>query len=215
MTTSVDNGSSGIVYILTNPSMPGHIKIGYTGGDSSADVQQRMRELDKTGVPRPFECEYAAIVDDARTVEAALHVAFGDRRIRPTREFFEGVEVHRVQAVLRLMARRDVTPGSTPEVDNHGDEVPVKPPIRSPFTFPMVKIPVGAVLTFKRDESISCTVSDDRHVNYNGAITSLSPLSMKLLGYSTTPAGPDYWLYEDETLNERRRRLETEEMDDN
>ena len=213
MATVDGNGTRGIVYILTNPSMPDQIKIGYTSGSSEKSLQNRMRQLDGTSVPRPFECEYAAVVADAPTVEKALHTAFGDRRIRSSREFFENVEVYRVQAVLKLLAEHEVTPGVTPEINDAGEVVVVKPPKRPVLTFPMVQVPTGAVLMFKRDESITCIVSDDRHVTYNGETTSLSALSMKLLGSSTTPRGPDYWLYDEETLTERRRRLEDEAAD--
>jgi len=43
----------GIVYVLTNPTMPGLVKIGKTSRDS---VMARLSELYTTGVPLPFEC---------------------------------------------------------------------------------------------------------------------------------------------------------------
>ena len=46
-----------IVYVLTNPAMPGMVKIGMT---DRPDVQRRMSELYSTGVPLPFECVIAA-----------------------------------------------------------------------------------------------------------------------------------------------------------
>ena len=45
-----------IVYVLTNPAMPGIVKIGMTERE---DVQRRMTELYSTGVPLPFECVIA------------------------------------------------------------------------------------------------------------------------------------------------------------
>ena len=45
-----------IVYVLTNPVMPGFVKIGMTDG---SDVQARMNSLYTTGVPFPFECAIA------------------------------------------------------------------------------------------------------------------------------------------------------------
>ena len=61
-----------IVYVLTNPAMPGLVKIGMTDKD---DVQQRMNQLFSTGVPFPFECVIAREIDDhnAGDVENALH----------------------------------------------------------------------------------------------------------------------------------------------
>lgn len=52
----------GIVYIATNPAMVGYVKIGRT--DNSAD--QRIKELDGTNVPFPFECGYAVEVEDPK-----------------------------------------------------------------------------------------------------------------------------------------------------
>ena len=209
-TPTPNNDKRGIVYVLSNPSMPEQIKIGRTDGKSAEDVAKRIDGLDNTSVPRPFVCEYAAVVDDARKVEGKLHTAFGDKRIRKNREFFEGLEIHRVQAVLELIAIEDVTPRyEHPDVDAEGEHV--KPPRRSPFRFDMARIEPGTILRFVKDETVTCTVLNDRQVSYEGGNpTALSPLTQKLLSYSTTPAGPDYWMYEGETLTERRRRLELE-----
>lgn len=98
-----------IVYVLTNPAMPGIVKIGMTERD---DVQPRMSELYSTGVPLPFECVIARQLDDvdAARVENALHTAFDPNRINPSREFFE-IEPEQVEALLQVMPGRDVTPG--------------------------------------------------------------------------------------------------------
>lgn len=75
----------GIVYVLVNQAMPGLIKIGQTADN----IETCMRQLDTSGVPLPFECSYAAEVNDANRVERALHEAFEDQRVRRNREFFE------------------------------------------------------------------------------------------------------------------------------
>ncbi len=46
----------GVVYVLTNPAMPGLTKIGQT---TQEDIAARMSQLYSTGVPVPFECRYA------------------------------------------------------------------------------------------------------------------------------------------------------------
>ena len=76
--------NEGIVYVLTNPAMPGIVKIGRTG----RAVEARLADLYSTGVPLPFECEYAAKVKDQNEVVSAFHLAFGPYRINPKREFF-------------------------------------------------------------------------------------------------------------------------------
>lgn len=77
----------GIVYVLTNPAMPGLVKIGMTTRDN---LDTRMRELYGTGVPVPFECAYACKVktSDCSKIEKALHIAFAPNRINANREFF-------------------------------------------------------------------------------------------------------------------------------
>ena len=97
-----------IVYVLTNPAMPGFVKIGMTDG---SDVQARMNSLYSTGVPFPFECAVAWEIEGltAGEVEGALHIAFGPQRVNPSREFFE-IDPEQVQVLLRIMPGRDVTP---------------------------------------------------------------------------------------------------------
>ena len=77
----------GIVYVLTNPVMPGIVKIGMT---ERSDIDKRLRELYTTGVPVPFECAYACMVNakDCAKIEKALHKAFEPDRVNANREFF-------------------------------------------------------------------------------------------------------------------------------
>jgi carbon storage regulator CsrA len=88
--------SEGIVYVLTNPAMPGMVKIGKT----SRGMDARLNELYSTGVPLPFECAYAARVSDEGTVERAFHLAFGPYRVNPKREFFS-IEPEQAIALLK------------------------------------------------------------------------------------------------------------------
>jgi hypothetical protein len=96
--------AEGIVYILINEAMPGYTKIGKT----TSPVEQRMKELDSTGIPLPFECFYAARVADIDSVERKLHDAFLDRRVRPRREFFK-IDPARVQSALSLAGLVNLT----------------------------------------------------------------------------------------------------------
>lgn len=92
----------GVVYLLTNPVMPGLVKIGMTAQE---DVDKRMKELYTTGVPVPFECAYACCVkkSDCAKIEKALHAAFAPQRVNANREFFriqvEQAAVQRLQQV--------------------------------------------------------------------------------------------------------------------
>ena len=103
----------GIVYILTNPAMPGIVKIGKT----TREMDARLNELYSTGVPLPFECAYAAWVGDETQVERAFHQAFGPYRVNPKREFFN-IEPEQAIALLELMAQEDLTPAIQREAEN-------------------------------------------------------------------------------------------------
>ena len=101
-----------IIYILTNDAMDGFLKIGLT----STSVEQRMRELDTTGVPLPFTCFHASEVTNGRKTEKLLHDAFKDSRVRQRREFFQ-TNPERVRSALLLAQVNDVTPRDDVETE--------------------------------------------------------------------------------------------------
>ena len=197
-----------IIYILTNEAMPGYVKIGKT----NSDLEQRIRELSaSTSVPLPFTVFYACTVKNAQFVEHQLHDAFDDNRVSPKREFFR-VAPERVVAALKLAEIENITPKrDIVETKEDQEALDAARKIRSRFNFEMVKIPVGTDLYFSRDENIKARVVDTHTANsieFNGKKTSLSRSAQKILGYQYGVAGTDYWMYEGETLDERRRRIE-------
>ena len=193
-----------IIYILINEAMLGYVKIGKTN-----NLEQRIRSLDTTGVPLPFECFYACKVKDAVFVERQLLDAFLDHRVRSSREFFE-IAPERAVAALKLAEIENITPKKD-FVESKEDQQALNQARtrRAVFNFKMVDIPVGAELIFSRGENIKAKVIDNRSIEYNGEITSLSTSAQKILGYDYGVAGTDYWMYEGETLDERRRRFES------
>lgn len=76
--------SKGYVYILTNPSMPGLVKIGRT----TRTPEARALELHQTGVPTPFKVEEWVYSPDCAELEASVHVDLEECRVDPSREFF-------------------------------------------------------------------------------------------------------------------------------
>lgn len=197
-----------IIYILINEAMPGYVKIGKT----TTSLEQRIRELSaSTSVPLPFTCFYACTVKDASFVEHQLHDAFDDNRINPRREFFK-ISPERIVSALKLAEIENITPKKD-FVDSKEDQHALneaRAEIRSKFNFGMVTIPIGSELVFSRDERIKAIVSDNKHISFNNEITSLSTSAQKILGYDYGVQGTAYWMYEGETLDERRRRLESE-----
>ena len=64
---------------------------------------------------------------------------------------------------------------------------------KPPVNFLKCGIPLGAELVFAEDPSVVAVVCDERKVQYNGEITSLSAISDAIKGYSTS--GPSYFTY--------------------
>jgi len=188
--------------------MPDLVKIGRT-----TDLEARLRSLSThSGVPVPFECFYACEVADSVKVERALHAAFGDHRINPKREFFR-LNPDRAVAILELVALKDAAPCTEIAEDQvELDALHREQSRREQFRFSMVDVPVGATLTFSKDDTITAKVIDDKRIEFEGNITSTSAAATKLLhrrGWTLRAAqGPLYWMYDGETLAERRMRME-------
>lgn len=197
-----------IIYVLRNEAMPGLVKVGKT-----TDLKERIRSLSHpTGIPLPFEVYYASEVDDMQKDEQWLFSVFSDRRVREGREFFK-IDPERVVAALKRIEKRDVTPKSLQEslaraTDEEKREIKKKKEIASKFDFKKYGIPVGAEIVFSRDPSVRAKVFPDNKIELNGKVTSLSKSAQELLGYHYGIAGPLYWMFEDETLNERRKGLD-------
>ena len=66
-------------------------------------------------------------------------------------------------------------------------------------------------MCIRDSENIKAGVVDNKRITVNGEVTSVSPAAQKLMGFSHQVQGTVYWKYEGETLDERRRRLESEE----
>ena len=209
--STVADGSTtaGIVYVLSNPAMEGYIKIGWTRGDSVSNVIKRMQDLDTTSVPRPFDCEHASVVHEARKAEQALHEAFGDYRVRPSREFFEGLAPFRVIAILKHFEIKDVTPRDV-DMDDGLGEIIMPPRKKEAFRFSAVNIPAGASLQWADDPRIECVVDNDAttYVLYQGQRRAISPLAQELKRWKRTPSGTPYWLYQGKTLREWQEQLQ-------
>ena len=202
-----------IVYILTNEAMPGYIKIGRT----STSVEQRMRELDKTSTPLPFQCYYAARVEDDQKLERTLHAAFGDHRVRSSREFFR-LDPYKARVVIELLALEDVTPRGDVFEDAESEAAVQKATRTSGrYSFSENGIPVGSILEYVTDRAVTCTVSDDNNVMFGTHLVSPSRAAVlansQRGGTATALSGTISWLYENQTLasiREDRLRISEE-----
>lgn len=194
-----------IVYVLTNSAMPGLVKIGKTTQD---EVDLRMKQLFSTGVPVPFECAFACRVRDASVVERALHHAFGQTRINPTREFFR-IEPERVISILKLLHVEEITEQLERSIESDATQADLqaaqrlKIARRPRMDFIELGIPVGSVLVY-RDGAAQATVVSPKVVFFEGNECSLTMATRRVQGkpedYPLQPA--PYWTYNGSTLKE-------------
>lgn len=104
----------GYVYILSNPSIPGLLKIGRT----MDPPEQRLRQLNTTGVPLPFVLEACFLVANPEALEHAIHAVLDKHRPTQNREFFQLPLAQALELSLPLViqATRESTPPKTGSV---------------------------------------------------------------------------------------------------
>ena len=195
----------GIVYLLTNPVMPGLVKIGMT---AQKDIEKRMRELYTTGVPVPFECQFACKVKkgDCGKIEKALHAAFSPQRVNANREFFR-IQVEQAKAILELFHHTDVTEEVSDEIENDltdEDKAATKKARlhRPPLNFFEMGMKKGDVLQWKDDPSVTLSVYTERTVIFEGKEMAISAVTRDLKGSKWYVAPGSYWLYNERLLSE-------------
>ena len=200
-----------IVYILTNESMSDIIKIGITD-----NLSRRLRELDNTSTPLPFECFYAVEVDDAAAIERKMHQGLDECRVRQNREYFYTTP-ERAKSLLEIaevMGGKNVTP-TEDILDSDQDKQALENArkIRGKFNFQMFDLQVGTELYFKKDNSIKCEIFDDNQVKFRGKVTSLSNaafIAIQELGYDWNAiSGPAFWCYEGKSLYDMRKEIDS------
>lgn len=196
--------SEGFVYLLTNEAMPGYIKIGLT---EQEDVAMRVRQLDNTSTPLPFECVYAARVPDCVRLERTLHFVFGEKRARANREFFK-MDFGLAKAIIELVANReqeltDREQAITPEQRSEIEEV--KRTRAERMTLEKLGLLPGQILTFTKDPGVTCEVAGPRTVLFKGQEQSLSSAALQAvrdMGYSWAAVnGFEYWSQHGVKLN--------------
>lgn len=80
----------------------------------------------------------------------------------------------------------------------------------APFRFSLCNITPGEEVDYCYDPSLKVKVVDDKSVEYNGRRYSLSALAQILTGSKWPVAGPRYFKYKGEWLNDVRHRVEQE-----
>lgn len=195
---------SSIVYVLTNEAMPGIIKIGRTSGDSP---QARMNQLYSPGVPLPFECAFAIKTDDeaGTELEKALHRAFVENRLNPSREFF-WMDAECAKAILEVWPNsEEVTPEFNQEEGNADADAVKRVRRRRPnMNFIEMGILAGSILVCVHNGE-EATVVDERKVRFRDEETSITQATRLALGLGASRSIPvirRQWSYEGRNLSE-------------
>lgn len=203
---------AGVIYILTNPSFPEYVKIGYAD-----DIDKRLKQLNRSEcTPFAFRV-YATYEVNSRLSDLKIHRSIenfnGQKRVR---EFYamapedaysilEAIaEIHGCTESLKLItpsAEEAQAEETAKEVDTEHTEK------ASNFSFFKCQIAIGEQIEYAYDPSITATVVGDRTIEYNGTTMSLTALAKHLTGKKYAIAGPKFFKYKGEWLNDIRDRL--------
>ena len=216
------SGSGGYIYVLTNPSFPEYVKIGYAD-----NVDDRVAQLNRSEcTPFAFR-KYAILHVASRLADKNIHKLIdtfkpelrakenvnGKMRVR---EFFS---MSASEAVDLLTTIGDIY-GETPQIFAQtetekqeqiiAEKVSAASERKSPFSFYKCGINDGAQIVYVNDPTIICTVVGDRKIQYHDKTTSLSALAKELLNCNSSVQGTLYFSYKGELLSALRKRLEDE-----
>lgn len=202
-----ETNTYGVVYVLTNPAIPGLVKIGMTQRE---DINERLAELNRpTGVPVPFECQYACKVkvSDCPKIEKALHAAFAPDRINPNREFFS-TNIERIIPLLEIFNEGEITEEIAQEIndsltdDDKMAQEKLKRFRRPSLNYKEMGIEPGTLLSFTKDENIQVTVVNEKKVEFQNEIISLTALTTRLLGAERNVQPTRYWTVNGKNLKD-------------
>ena len=215
-----DNG--GYIYVLTNPSFPEYVKIGYAD-----NVDERVAQLNRTEcTPFAFK-KYAILHVTSRLADKNVHKLIdkfkpelrakenvnGKMRIR---EFFAMSAKEAVEILDTIGSIYDETPIIFEQTieekkeEQIAEETAIASERKSPFSFYKCGIKNGEQIVYVHDTNIICTVANDREILFNGKKTSLSALAKKLLNRKCGVQGTLHFAYNGEVLSALRKRLEDE-----
>lgn len=217
----MSNDTKGVIYILTNPSFPEYVKIGY-----AHNIEKRLKQLNRSEtIPFAFRV-YATYAVSGELTDKELHKLIDS--LNPdlrTIENFDGKERVKefyamsaedayslLDSIAKISGTLDRLKRLTPEGHEVLDEAlahEIKETARrGPFRFSICGIPAGSEVLFIDDPTIRACVIDDRHIEFEGETTSLSALAQKLKGFDHPVQGTLWFTYGGERLSDIRDRVD-------
>ena len=211
----------GVIYILTNPSFPEYVKIGFAN-----DLEKRLKQLNRSEtIPYAFRA-YAIYEVEGRLTDKRVHKLIDDlnpdlRSVetfdgkKRTKEFF-AMSPEEAYAILEAIAEISGTENRLKKLKPEGHEIIDEKEAaeikqiarRGALKFSDIGIKPGDRLVYVPDDKIQPIVVDDRHIEYDGETTSLSALAKKLKGFNYPVQGTLWFKYNGEILNDMRTRIE-------
>lgn len=210
----------GCIYILTNPSFPEYVKIGY-----ATNLEARIKQLNRSEtIPFAFRAhaiyevdqpltdkELHKLIDKLNPELRAIDEFDGKPRVKEFYEMSKEAAYELLECIAKISGTMDRLKKVKPEGHEILDEqiaAEIKEAARrGPFNFSACEIPVGAELVYVDDPTIKVKVLDDRHIEYQGETTSLSRLAQRLKGFNHPVQGTLWFKYNGEILNDLRDRL--------
>ena len=206
--------AKGRVYIVKNPLFPTLFKIGFT---TKKSVEERG--LSASNLPEAFEVIREYECDDYEETEKLFHDTFEpfryysqlDGRGKQTEFFSVACLANAVAWMDKLKGFTDITEAAEAEAIAEDEEKSSKTIFdkskvvsrRSVFDFYKMGIPKGAVLQFVKNSSITVKVYDNKQVEYDNKIHSLSRLTAQLLKSPSKYVAPmPMWNYEGKNLHD-------------
>lgn len=186
--------ATGYIYIMTNPALSGMVKIGY-----AKDVEARRQQLSTTALPYEYEI-YATYETSGKLEDKQLHKLIDnlnpDLRVSKNREFFvmtadEAYELLAAIAIISGTPHKLKRKQGTVNVAAEENAQKIKKPV---INFVKCGIPIGSVLTYTEDPSITVTVASERKVQYGEELTSLSAVVERCKGWKSAQ-GSVYFTY--------------------
>lgn len=216
---------AGVIYILTNPSFPEYVKIGYAD-----DIDKRLQQLNRSEcIPYAFRV-YATYEVSSRLSDLKIHSIIdklnpnlrsienfnGKQRVREFYAMSPEDAFSILEAIAEIHGRADklkriAMDEAQKQAEETAQEIEEEHRERlSPFTFSKCQIQPGEYVSWNDDPEMKFKVLDEKTVEYMGKPFTLSGLAALLLGKSSSAgvAGPRYFYYKGESLNDLRHRLE-------
>ena len=205
------NERHGVIYILTNPSFPDYVKIGYAD-----DIKKRLRQLNRSEcIPFAFrvyatyevtsrlsDLKIHAIIDKLNPTLRSIENFNGQKRVR---EFYAMspedaydilaaiAEIHGCEDKLKLVPPND----EEVEAAETAEEIEEQKKERlTPFAFSLCQIPVGATIEYSNRADVksgrpaqSLTITPSNMMEKDGSLSALATCLHKV---KWSVGGPRY-----------------------